>query len=64
MGPFEKIKIRVWGRRSFHGGVGELCNFEYDNMLGQLGTCCRVHREAEVPKDDWLSGTIDYSLMA
>jgi hypothetical protein len=56
MGPF-KIIIIVWGRRTFHVGIEELCKFEYDSILGQLGTCCLVHKEARVPKDGWLPMT-------
>lgn len=31
-------------------------------MLGQLSSGCLVHKEAKLPKDSWLSGTMDCSL--
>lgn len=59
-----KVIIIDWGRRSFRGGAGELCKFEYDGILGHFGICCLVHKEARVPEDGWLSMIMDSHLMA
>lgn len=62
MGPFKTYNYSL-GKRSFRGGIRELCEPEYGSMVGQWGTCCLVHKEAWVPKDGWFSLIIGSSLM-
>lgn len=59
--PFKNYNYSL-GKRSFHGGIRELCKSEYGSMVGQLGTGCLVHRESWLPKDGWFSLVMDSSL--
>lgn len=61
MEPFKDYNYSL-GKRSFFP-LGELCKPEYGSMVGQWGTCCLVHEEAWVPKDDWFSLIMGSSLM-